>query len=79
MRLIWGLPKGEYKPKLFSVPEDRQIPSHLLAKGKDRLVPVLKVSNEFVMEDAVVATLERFYGDKVGEVVGSYVYEEDLW
>jgi len=79
MRLIWGLARGEFKPSLYRVPEDRRIPNHLLAKGKDRLVQVLKVSDVFSMEDTVAATLEQFYGKAIGEVVGSYVYTEDLW
>lgn len=79
MRLVWGLARGEFKPSLFRVPEDRTVPQHLLARGKDRFIQVLKVSDPFTMEDAVAATLEQFYGKRIGEVVGSYVYTEDLW
>ena len=79
MRLIWGLARGEFKPSLFKVPEDITVPEHLLAKGKDRLIQVLKVSDPFTMEDAVTATLEQFYGKRIGEIVGSYIYEEELW
>lgn len=79
MRLVWGLARGEFKPSLFRVPEDRTVPQHLLARGKDRFIQVLKVSDPFTMEDTVAATLEQFYGKRIGEVVGSYVYEEELW
>ena len=79
MRLIWGLARGEFKPRLFRVPEGREIPDHLLAKGKDHLIRVLKVSNVFEMEETTAAAIERHYGQNIGEVVGSYIYEEDIW
>jgi len=82
MVLIWGTIGKEYKPRLFSLGEDRpeKLPDTLLIKPKDDYLIVHRLSSEFEISDNGIDSVCRFTGiTEIPQIVGGHYEWDDIW
>lgn len=78
MKLIWGIIKNEFKPRLFDTEDlpKEDVGKDLLSLMGSREVIVKAISSPFEMEEAKVSSVMNFYGiSEMPKIIGSMVCE----